>query len=815
MLLGGMTLLGGLSGCEDRPEGTVPFPEGEEVTVSLVFGFAEDSNNEAPQRLASTARLNGSPQRLAVKTGAAAFDVTQAVDAVTRGIPAVPDKLYNLEILQYNRNGTYQNGNSYGTVELGTHLDVTLNVMNDCQLLVVARGNKDAVKTLVGKNLEDTESTKGVKSMDIDASIINQIDPSTADAIDAMPYVLHLEHVNVVTGTDGKAVIQSPEGSYDTRLLLKRLAARLTVNWNYTVSGYELKQVLLQSVPLNYTLVPTADSNGTYPSILDQFHTVEIDMSKGNSYSCWIPANVRGESPAANSDLQRTKANAPKGSSFLNFVAVNTTDFKKKLDYRVYIGGKTSSDFSLNNNTEYSYAVSFSHTGIPTNDKRVTYIDPVPASENNDNPVPTANCFMVAPGGGFCFDPLAYQSDGTEKTNETLKGWCQQQGGGIVKVKLLWQTKEDGDIGEPVMGIVNSAEDHTNIVDIKRTDGTAVGQNPVTDKGQCRIYCRVAPGTTGGSGVIAAYDSSDNILWSWHVWVTDYHPDATGNVDVQEPLTKRKLKFTYGNHSDQRPMMDRDLGAMAGYAKAPTLDVEKFKAHGFQYQWGRKDPYPSSYSNKPIKKVNLPAKITEPIVGIMSLYGSDGVKFLPFDPAFSGQASYQTAYRNPLTAYKPSGEYWFTGDVTSSISGAWATVKTVHDPCPAGWRVAKAEEYYSLFSPENYSGELPDKSTNNMNMSNYNTQGADKGFVLRYDKTDQSKTTYFRLCGYYGGKAFVQIGYFDFMWCCNSVKNGNTYQAKHLQLVSTASDQRTGINGINDKGVLKEMLPLRCIQEKD
>ena len=815
MLLGGMTLLGGLSGCEDRPEGTVPFPEGEEVTVSLVFGFAEDSNNEAPQRLASTARLNGSPQRLAVKTGAAAFDVTQAVDAVTRGIPAVPDKLYNLEILQYNRNGTYQNGNSYGTVELGTHLDVTLNVMNDCQLLVVARGNKDAVKTLVGKNLEDTESTKGVKSMDIDASIINQIDPSTANAINAMPYVLHLEHVNVVTGTDGKAVIQSPEGSYDTRLLLKRLAARLTVNWNYTVSGYELKQVLLQSVPLNYTLVPTADSNGTYPSILDQFHTVEIDMSKGNSYSCWIPANVRGESPAANSDLQRTKANAPKGSSFLNFVAVNTTDFKKKLDYRVYIGGKTSSDFSLNNNTEYSYAVSFSHTGIPTNDKRVTYIDPVPASENNDNPVPTANCFMVAPGGGFCFDPLAYQSDGTEKTNETLKGWCQQQGGGIVKVKLLWQTKEDGDIGEPVMGIVNSAEDHTNIVDIKRTDGTAVGQNPVTDKGQCRIYCRVAPGTTGGSGVIAAYDSSDKILWSWHVWVTDYHPDATGNVDVQEPLTKRKLKFTYGNHSDQRPMMDRDLGAMAGYAKAPTLDVEKFKAHGFQYQWGRKDPYPSSYSNKPIKKVNLPAKITEPIVGIMSLYGSDGVKFLPFDPAFSGQASYQTAYRNPLTAYKPSGEYWFTGDVTSSISGAWATVKTVHDPCPAGWRVAKAEEYYSLFSPENYSGELPDKSTNNMNMSNYNTQGADKGFVLRYDKTDQSKTTYFRLCGYYGGKAFVQIGYFDFMWCCNSVKNGNTYQAKHLQLVSTASDQRTGINGINDKGVLKEMLPLRCIQEKD
>ena len=791
----------GMAACEERVDVVPVDADTKPVEVSLCFGFADDSKNEESQWLA-------------VETRAAAFDVKRLRKPVTRGVPAVPTKLYNLEILQYNRNGTYQNGNSYGTVELGTHLDVTLNVMNDCQLLVVARGNKDAVKTLVGKNLEDTESTKGVKSMDIDASIINQIDPSTADAIDAMPYVLHLEHVNVVTGTDGKAVIQSPDGSYDTRLLLKRLAARLTVSWNYNVSGYELKQVLLQSVPLNYTLVPTADSNGTYPSILDQFHTVEIDMSKGNSYSCWIPANVRGESPAANSDLQRTKANAPKGSSFLNFVAVNTTDPKKKLDYRVYIGGKTSSDFSLNNNTEYSYAVSFSHTGIPTNDKRVTYIDPVPASENNDNPVPTANCFMVAPGGGFCFDPLAYQSDGTEKTNETLKGWCQ--GGGIVKVKLLWQTKEDGDIGEPVMGIVNSAEDHTNIVDIKRTDGKAVGQNPVTDKGQCRIYCRVAPGTTGGSGVIAAYDSSDNILWSWHVWVTDYHPDATGNVDVQEPLTKRKLKFTYGNHPDQRPMMDRDLGAMAGYAGVPPSDVEKFKTHGFQYQWGRKDPYPSSYSNKPIREVNLPPKITEPIVGIMSLYGSDGVKFLPFEPSYNGRAGYQMAYRNPLTAYKPSGsQYWFTDDVTSSISGAWATVKTVHDPCPAGWRVAKAEEYYSLFSDKGYNGTLPSTSTNNMNMSNYNTQGADKGFVLRYDETDQSKTTYFRLCGYYADRVFVQIGYFDFIWCCNCAKNGNTYQARHLQLVSTASDQRRGINGINNEGTLSAMLPLRCIQEKD
>lgn len=490
---------------------------------------------------------------------------------------------------------------------------------------------------------------------------------------------------------------------------------------------------------------------------------------------------------------------------------------KKKLDYRVYLGGREASDFNVFGNTNYNYTVNFNHTGIPANDGRVTYIDPIPASQNNNNLIPTANCFMVTPGAAFCFDPFSFHQGGNSITNDKLVEWCSSSG--IKSVKLLWQTKENGDVGDPVMGIANSDDDHTNIVDIKRTDGSSITLVPANGVGQCLIYCRAAANTSGGSGVIAAYDGENgtgNILWSWHVWVTDYHPDATGNVDVQEPLTKRKLKFTYGNHSDQRPMMDRDLGAMAGYAGVPPSDVEKFKTHGFQYQWGRKDPYPSSYSNKPIREVNLPPNITEPIVGIMSLYGSDGVKFLPFDPAYNGRAGYQMAYRNPLTAYKPSGsQYWFTDDVTSSISGAWATVKTVHDPCPAGWRVAKAEEYYSLFSDKGYNGTLPSYSTNNMNMNNYNTQGADKGFVLRYDETDQSKTTYFRLCGYYADRVFVQIGYFDFIWCCNCAKNGNTYQARHLQLVSTASDQRRGINGINNEGTLSAMLPLRCIQEKD
>ena len=803
MLLGLMVLNGGLSGCEDRTEEpVVPPADGEEVTVSMVFGFAEDSSDDE----ASTARLNGSPQRLAVESSKAAFDVKRSLKAVTRASTDVPDQLYNLEIYQYDgQTKARLNGGAYGDVKIGQSFNVTLTPKNGCQLLLVARGNGNAIATL-----SNNKSLSDVQAMEVDASVINAIDPSNSEDMKKMPYVLYLEHVNVAQ-VDGKYVIQSPEGSYDTRLLLKRLAARLTVEWTYAVSGYTLKQLLLQSVPLNYAVIPTPDSKGNYPSILDQFTTLQIkDVAQSGSYSCWVPTNMRGEKPAANSETQRTKENAPKGSSFFNFVAVSDQDAKVKLDYRVYIGGRQSTNFDIKSNANYDYTVNFAHSGIPTSDKRVTYINPVPASENNENFVPTANCFMVSAGGGFCFDPLAYQQNGDpDKTNDVLKGWCEASGG-ITSMKLLWQTKEDGDIGEPVMGIVTSEDDHTNIVDLKRTDGTDPTLYPVKNKGEARVYCRVAPGTTGGSGVIAAYGADGKILWSWHVWVTDYRPDATGDADVQEPLTKRKLKFTYGNHGNQLPMMDRNLGAMAGYAGVPPSDVEKFKTHGFHYQWGRKDPYPSSYSNKPITIVNLPTPMTKPIVGILSLYKPDGVTFLPFDPAVNAQATYRTAYQNPLNIYKKTNVHkWIAdSDRNNTYLNAWNIQKTVHDPCPAGWRVALIENYLSLFSNVNQAVKASD---NGANVMNSDSVGAHGGMVMAYD-TNKKLTTYVRLTGYYYlDSQFAYIGESALIWCGNKLGTASGGETvSYFKIGKTASTKAS----IVLTGHEREAIPLRCIQER-
>ncbi|WP_455591895.1 DUF4906 domain-containing protein [Bacteroides sp.] len=689
-------LLVHFTACEERSRFVEDnAPEGESVAVSLAVDIADEEDGTLLQ-----------PQ--------------------TRAGYAVPDALYELHILQFDRDGNPldANGSEAGNVfyvakaDLGGYLTLSLTKSDDCQLVIIARGEGNTTPSISG-NLAD------VRKLSMAQSLFNDIPVSgaTQAQINKMPYVLHLPHVKV---DESGAVQSTVNGTEDVRIRLKRLAVKLTATWVYSVKDYNLKQILLQSVPLNFSFIPAPDeTDGTYPSLLEQFTTISIPaVTNSGTYSLWIPANVRGESASATSLKLRTRNTAPTGSCFLNFVAVDATDSKKKLDYRVYLGDDKPTDFNLKSNRDYNYVIDFNHFGIPTDDQRVTYIDPVPASEGNDNLVPTANCFMVAPGGSFCFDPFMFRQNGVDIENTTLTGWSTQ----IRSVKLLWQTKENGDVGDPVIGIVNTADDHTNIVDIKNTDGTSA---PYI-KGKARIYCRVAANTTGGSGVIAAYDGDNgtgNILWSWHIWVTDYNPSPLGDVTVLEK-NKRKLKYVYAGLPNQLPMMDRNLGAFDSYNEIPESILKMSRANGYHYQRGRKDPFPSSYTME-----NLPAVYkftlskTEPPKHVLNRYDASG--FLAIVPQKLSYPSLQTAYRNPISIASAYKLQWCSG-----TRPAWSKTKTVHDPCPAGWRIPESSELQALVN-NNTTSVIPDLWTG---------AGDKGGLLLKYDNT--GNRTYMRFTGY-------------------------------------------------------------------
>ena len=132
-----------------------------------------------------------------------------------------------------------------------------------------------------------------------------------------------------------------------------------------------------------------------------------------------------------------------------------------------------------------------------------------------------------------------------------------------------------------------------------------------------------------GNAVIAAKSSKGTILWSWHIWCAE--------EGWQEQVY----------YNDAGTMMDRNLGATS----ATPGDVG---ALGLMYQWGRKDPF----------------------MGLSSRYFNVMAVSTGTWNTTSG-ASPAKAEANPMTFY--------TDMILPYTS--WSSVKTVYDPCPAGWRV--------------------------------------------------------------------------------------------------------------------------------
>lgn len=787
--ISGLYLLGGMTACEERIENVPAGSKDQIVDVSLSVDFAPET--DAYTLETPTKANRGSKQ--------GAFTAQLVPDMPTKAVGgSVPDALYNLEIRQYDGNGDYVMGTVFSESKtIGQKITVPLSVKENCQLVLVAWGDGNSSPRL------NTNSLSDVRKLTVTSSCLTA-SPSDAD-INQMPYVLHVKNVKVIAdGSSGNGIIQSiPGEDTDIRLRLKRLAAKLTINqptYDVTINNekYALQEIQLQGIPTNFTILPDPDENGYYPSLFDQFKTVVLSSDDLNSgYSCWVPANVRGTNPAASSDEYRTKANAPDGSSFIQFVAVNQSDVKKKLNYRVYLGGNSSTDFNIRENTDYTFTVKFEHSDLPVNDGRVTIVDPIPASENNNNFVETANCFMIAPGGAFCFNPYKFYIDGKRVENTLLQSadWCNVTSGTLINtpiksVKVLWQTKENGDVGEPILGVANSSDDHTNIVDL--TDGT--------DLEKARIFCRVAPNTAGGSGVIAAYSGENgtgDILWSWHIWVTEYNPDPTGNGTV---LIENKQKHKYRhNNSDQYPMMDRNLGAMAGFTDVPSNALEMSKANGFHYQWGRKDPFPSSYSRDIISTLTG-VNGNMPVVGMLNQYGPDGIKYVIKEGVNSNGVPHRDTFKNPTKFYYDRNEGWRIVD----IWGGTSNEKQISDPCPVGWMVPSNDNFKALFksttTPEKW---LP------ANTKNQSSASKDGGFVLFFDGDGEGNTSYFRMSGYrVSPEEFRHIGQWGFFWTRN---RNSTNTAYNFNIKDHEND--TGVN-MRTGMETADAHTIRCIQER-
>mgnify|MGYP002106513682 CR=1 FL=1 len=654
------------TGCEDKIDSPAVNPsEGKTVEVTLNLGIADEEDGVgATASPTSKASSNSSK---------AAFEILPVFDVQTKSVADIPDKLYNLEVWQYSGENQI-GGKALGNVTVGSTITASLTQATNCKLLLVARGASADFESLSGKTLSAVQELK-VKAKD---SNINAIATNaTGSDLSNMTYYLLLEDVNITS--DGK--IESPEGK-DVRLLLKRLAVKVRLDWvlaqEMTGKDYILKEVKLCQVPAHYRLIPQTESTdkwgNVYPSSVAEFVDVyrltgtELDNAYGTK-TVWIPANARGISSYSNSPYYRNKTNANPAATYAEFVVDNSVK-KERLYYRVYLGGNETDDFNLLENTNYHWTVNINKADY-ANDPRIQLLDQTPVISTNEQP--TSNCFMMLPGTNICFNPYKHEA-GTDGWNTYLTtGTMPSSDKKIATVEVLWQNKDAGTSGDLVLGYAISNDtdnrNHSNLVNF--VDDVNIEK--------VRVHVKV-PVTNGGNAVLAAKNNSGTILWSWHLWITDYVPvrlnistisddvSRQAAITAAQKATKRGTVQTYQGSAwtqstgffYKKVIMDRNLGALRNtYSMTSTL--EAVRAYGNLYQWGRKDPIPGSVdgSNKEID----------------AIFDGNGVSF-SIDK--NGGGNLDNTIKYPTTFYTSM----------RLADNSWGPeTKTIYDPCLDGWRV--------------------------------------------------------------------------------------------------------------------------------
>jgi hypothetical protein len=489
---------------------------------------------------------------------------------------------------------------------------------------------------------------------------------------------------------------------------LTRMLSRVDINYSVSIPYFTISKIRICNVP-NKVQYCRPDAGSLFPATPTATDMQNYDytgsLSSTGTLTFYVPENQRG----TGSNTAATDPRLKNGVDYATYIEI--VGSAKTLDggvdevsYRIYPGADNVNDYNIVRNAYYNVTASIK--GVSDNDARLKIAYHQPSS---------SNCYMVRPGGTV-FIPVKRANEsselGTQLADVTSSAWTAD---------VLWQTAS---------GLVTV----TN-ADAYRANGTF----------------RVSAGASTGNAVVVVRNGG-NIIWSWHVWVTDYDPSATNQ--------------SFNNYT----WMDRNLGATTNTPGATTT-------LGLYYQWGRKDPE--------IGPVSSASGTTTAQPVFNSLGGAyTWPNAVTNDPGAGNNL--KNSVQHPSTHYF-AGPYfndWYTNNSIYANNTLWNTAKTVYDPCPVGWKVPPGD-LTGAWAP------LTDAT--------FPYTAANLG------RTITSCGAYYPIAGFRNGNNIVNVGSYGACWSSTYKPSGTSY---HLHI-----GDNTGGMYSSSSSVRSYSFSVRCIKE--
>lgn len=356
------------------------------------------------------------------------------------------------------------------------------------------------------------------------------------------------------------------------------------------------------------------------------------------------------------------------------------------------------------------------------------------ATKGGSEPMNTANCYIVDSKGTYQF-PLVYGNaitNGSENTDSyTYQG--EVEVGSYGKYLETFKNYKNGEIKSayisddistygvhPYSASLIWQDSYNLITDIQYVSGAYGGKGGIKFSiGDIKE----------GNAVIALKDEKGTIIWSWHIWVTamdlsrkitltnagnrnfEIMPVNLGWCSGDVPIRyydrhECEVRFTQYISSDG----EEGLSKTVKIIQEPHIALPR--GNNPYFQWGRKDPFiAGGNANKTSKTwydANGNAKTSAPA---MMYTGDDNTRIETYkaiasliqnpDKWQNGPRQTPGDYGNP---YKPKDTVYFNLWDNSCWDGNDDIVKTIYDPCPAGYHVSSIYTFSGLTHDGNNSG---------------------------------------------------------------------------------------------------------------